>query len=77
MPKSVLDEKFLTIKHVAEKLDVSDRTVYRLAAEGQLRCLKIRSALRVLESSFQSYLQRQIEIYDTEVGRREVEDDFS
>lgn len=51
-------EKRLTVKQVAEDLDISLSTVYRLIEEGKLTA--IRSAGRgtmVLESSVEKYLQ--------------------
>lgn len=51
-------EKRLTVKQVAEDLDISLSTVYRLIEEGKL--IAIRSAGRgimVLESSVEKYLE--------------------
>jgi excisionase family DNA binding protein len=60
--------KLLNVEQAASRLNVSTRTVYRMIAEAQLVGLKVRGSLRVLESSLDDYIKRQIFAYSLEVG---------
>lgn len=46
----------LTLRQVAEWLQVSDRTVHRLIADGKLRGVKVGRQWRFEESEVESYL---------------------
>lgn len=61
-------DKLLRPDQAAQRLNVSKRSIYRLAAESQFVCLKIGGALRILESSLNSYIQRRISTYFLQNG---------
>jgi excisionase family DNA binding protein len=46
----------LTVYDVAERLQVSPRTVFRLLADGRLKAHRIRRSVRVAEEDFQDFL---------------------
>ncbi|BBO86627.1 hypothetical protein DSCO28_71930 [Desulfosarcina ovata subsp. sediminis] len=60
--------KLITVRRVAEILDVSTRHVYRLAETGSITALKTRGAVRIVEDSLNSYIQDQITIFQVENG---------
>jgi len=41
-----MEEKALTVKQVAEYLNVNDRTIYKLAQEGKIPCFKVAGTWR-------------------------------
>jgi excisionase family DNA binding protein len=61
-------EKNLTIKHVAECLRISTRSVYRLISDGSLVAFKVRHSLRVPEKALEDYTRRQLEKYSYDNG---------
>lgn len=67
-------ERHLTVQEVAEWLNLSPRTVYRLLADGQLVGLKIRSCLRIPETSVLDYLDRQKSLFLLEFGTEDDRD---
>jgi excisionase family DNA binding protein len=53
------DDGLLTKKQVARRLNVSERTVDTLAAEGSLRKVKVRGAVRFAPDAVDAYIRRQ------------------
>jgi len=47
----------LTVSEVAERLNVSERTVRRLIAEGKIRVYQIRRSIRISEADLIDYLK--------------------
>jgi excisionase family DNA binding protein len=60
--------KNLSLKTTAEILGTSTRTVYRLLTDGELTAFRVRSALRIPETSIDEYQKRQIILYAEENG---------
>lgn len=50
--------KLLTIKEVAERLSVSEPTIYRLINRGELPTVKIGRALRFDEADIEAYIRK-------------------
>jgi excisionase family DNA binding protein len=48
----------LTVKEVAEILRVSQPTVLRMIADGELRAIRVRTQWRIRRSDLDDYLQR-------------------
>ncbi len=67
MEKTVRD-RLLRVDQVAGRLNISLRSTYRLIAEGAFECCKIRGSIRVVESSVNAYIERQISLFSCEVG---------
>lgn len=61
-------DKLLSVSIAARRLNVSDRTVYRLLAEGQFIALRVRGLIKITEGSVQDYFARQIALYALENG---------
>ncbi len=55
--------KLLRPDQVADVLNVSRRTVYRLIEDEEFSCLRIRGAVRVFENSLARYIRKQQEKY--------------
>jgi len=58
-------EEFLTIKQVAERLQVSEITVRRLINRGELQSCRVgvgHRSIRIPASWFESYLDRKMEL---------------
>ena len=70
-----MKRRLLNVDEAAARLNVSSRSIYRLISEAQLVGLKVRGSLRVLESSIDSYIERQILSYSLEVGVDFMTDD--
>ena len=51
-PQSHPSASLLTIKNVAERLQMSQRTVHRLIAEGNLTVIRIGRSVRITEDAF-------------------------
>lgn len=49
--------KIYTIEQVAEILQVSDRTVYKLVNEGELRAKKVGNMFRISERALQEFME--------------------
>ncbi|EKA7363834.1 helix-turn-helix domain-containing protein [Vibrio parahaemolyticus] len=54
-----MSETILTIKDVAEYLKVNERTIYRLAASGELPGFKIGNSWRFKQSELEQYISSQ------------------
>ena len=50
-PQSHSSASLLTIKNVAERLQMSQRTVHRLIAEGNLTVIRIGRSIRITEDA--------------------------
>ncbi len=50
---------FLTVKQVANRLNISLSLAYRLIASGEIPYYRIGSCKRVIEEELEEYLQRQ------------------
>lgn len=48
--------RLMTVKDVAERVQLSERTIHRLISKKHLRVLRIGSALRVTEEAFRELL---------------------
>ena len=55
--------KLLRPDQTADRLNVSKYTVYRLINAGEFTTLKVGGSLRVVESSVDRYIKKQIEKY--------------
>lgn len=49
----------MTVKQVAEELNVSKRFVYRLCQHGVLKCYTIGSCIRIEKGALKEYLEEQ------------------
>ena len=61
-------DRLLRPDQVSQRLNVSTRSVYRIIEEGHVRALRVRGSLRVLESSVDEYLARQLAEFELEIG---------
>ena len=66
--------RWLTIRSVSTHLGISDRGVYRLAAEGSLIAAKFRGSVRILANSLEHYEKACLAQYALENGIG-IEDD--
>jgi len=56
-------DRLLNTQQAAEILNVSVSTLYRIIADGQFIVFKARGSTRILETSIDAYIQRQIHLY--------------
>jgi excisionase family DNA binding protein len=61
-------DKLLRVDEVAERLNCSPRTVYRILSEGQLSALKVRGSLRIMETTLEHFIQQQVAAFELENG---------
>lgn len=54
-----MSDTILTIKDVAEYLKVNERTIYRLAASGELPGFKVGNSWRFKQSKLEEYIAEQ------------------
>lgn len=52
-----MDEKYLTVKEVAERLQVSRQAVYNWISEGKLRAVRVATHVRVTDSALREFIQ--------------------
>ena len=64
---------FYRVDEVAEVLNSSSRTVYRLIADGELLAFRVRSSLRVKQESLDIYIKAQIQKFQFEEGIESIE----
>jgi excisionase family DNA binding protein len=57
------EDRYVTIQHASERIDVSTRTIRRLVEDGELVSFKVRNCLRVSAKSLDNYIARQIRLY--------------
>jgi excisionase family DNA binding protein len=50
-------EKLLTVKEVAEVLQLTQMSVYRLCNEGKIPCIKIGGSIRISKTALQKLIQ--------------------
>lgn len=55
-------DRLLKVAEVAERLNVDPRTVYRYIAQGHFRTVKFGGCRRILESSFEDFISRMIDL---------------
>lgn len=55
-PKRPTPAHLLTIRDVADRLQVSGRTIHRLVANGELKVIRIGRAVRVSEEALKAFL---------------------
>jgi excisionase family DNA binding protein len=53
-----VDERYLTLREVAERLKVSRRTVYRWIKDEDLNAYKIANEYRITERDVKDFLER-------------------
>lgn len=53
-----VDERYLTLPEIAERLKVSRRTVYRWVKDGDLSAYKFANEYRIAESDLKAFLER-------------------
>jgi excisionase family DNA binding protein len=66
--KVAAKDTLLTPEAVAARLNISRAGAYRLLKSGQFVGLKVRGSLRILESSVEEYIERQIALFQLENG---------
>jgi len=66
-------EKSLSAGKVAELLDLSQRSIYRMCEAGQLVCFKVNGSLRVTENSVERYQELAIQNY---IEQQEILTDY-
>ncbi|OHX35195.1 DNA-binding protein [Methylomonas sp. LWB] len=67
MSKSTSEGEILTIKQVAEYLQVTERTIYRLAAAKKIPAFKVGGTWRFSRSAIDAWIKQQtIEGHDAE-----------
>jgi excisionase family DNA binding protein len=54
-----MTDSILTIKEVAEYLKVNERTIYRLAASGEIPAFKVGNSWRFKQSELESWITAQ------------------
>nr|WP_074456069.1 helix-turn-helix domain-containing protein [Nitrosomonas eutropha] len=59
MPKSTSEGEILTIKQVTAYLKAGKRTVYRLAASGEIPAFKLGGTWRFSRSDIESWIKQQ------------------
>ena len=52
-----VDERYLTLPEIAERLKVSRRTVYRWVKDGDLNAYKFANEYRITESDLKAFLE--------------------
>ncbi|MCA1742760.1 MAG: helix-turn-helix domain-containing protein [Desulfonatronovibrio sp.] len=60
--------KLLRPDQVADRLSVSKRKVYYLVHDGELSALKIGASLRIVDSSVDKFLDKQIQKFSLDTG---------
>lgn len=67
MSKSTSEDEILTIKQVAEYLQVTERTIYRLAAAKKIPAFKVGGTWRFSRSAIDAWIKQQtIDGHDAE-----------
>ena len=56
-----MPENYLTLKDVAELLKLSEKTIYRLAQQGEIPAFKVGGSWRFRASDIQQWVAQQIE----------------
>jgi excisionase family DNA binding protein len=53
-----VEENYLKLREIAERLQVSDRTVTRWIKDGKLRAYKFANEYRITETDLKDFLER-------------------
>ncbi len=56
-----MPENYLTLKDVAELLKLSEKTIYRLAQQGEIPAFKVGGSWRFRASDIQQWVAKQIQ----------------
>ncbi len=56
----------LTVRRVAERLNVNDRTVYRMAQAGEIPAFKVAGTWRMLSADLDAWIEKQKAIATSE-----------
>ncbi len=56
---AMTEEKFYTVKEVAEYLRVHPRTIRKMILDGQVQAIKVRDEYRIRQSALEDYIQKQ------------------
>jgi excisionase family DNA binding protein len=59
MPSTAAPEQFFTVAETADRWKVHERTVRRLIASGDLKVVRVRSAIRIRGSELEKFLARE------------------
>ena len=57
----LMPENYLTLRDVAELLKLSEKTIYRLAQQGEIPAFKVGGSWRFRASDIQQWVAKQIE----------------
>ena len=60
----------LTVADVASLLNISERQVYKLAADGRIPCFKIGNSIRFDPATFAAWLQKKISPASADTERK-------
>lgn len=66
-----MNKKLFRVDQVAETLNCSTRTVYRLIENCELDALKVRGSLRITSDSVDLYIKREISHFQENNGIRQ------
>lgn len=61
-------KRWLTPAEAAKELAVSQKTIYRLCAEGRLVAMKVRNSLRIFSPSLDSFIHDQVQDFSLSTG---------
>jgi len=53
-----MDKEVLTVKQVAEFLQMDERTIYKLAKQGDIQSFKVSNQWRFLRNDIESWVER-------------------
>ncbi len=56
---AMTEEKFYTVREVAEYLRVHPRTIRKMILDGQVQAIKVRDEYRIRQSALEDYIQKQ------------------
>ena len=63
-------ERLMTVKEVAEYLQLDEHTIYRMAREGKIPAFKVANQWRFKREMIEEWLQRQINTHKKEWKKR-------
>jgi len=69
-----MGSKFLTAQQLADKLNISLSSSYRLISECHFEALKIKGCVRVSEQSVDDFIRRKTLLFAVEQGLRDAPD---
>jgi excisionase family DNA binding protein len=68
----VIDERFMTLKEIAEYLHLNERTVYKWAQEGTIPASKLGSTWRFRRSEVDLWVERRKNVRPSPLGEEGV-----